>query len=141
MATKYLHGGFAGIREPQALRDRFAKNLQSAIRSVGLTPKSAALVLGFIGKNQLYQTVRARWPLPDDESIAEMARILDVDVDRFFSWAGRIAPDVFEVLVKHPVLCKKIRDQGADALLTTDERRLDRELSKDLDGEEARGSE
>jgi hypothetical protein len=47
-----------------------------------------------------------------------------------FSWAGVVSPDVIEILAEHPVLCKKIRNQGPGSFLTLAEKRLEGELRR-----------
>jgi hypothetical protein len=105
----------------------FGENLKREIHESGLSGKAASDLFG-INLRNLYLTQSGNLAPPPVWRLEQWAEILDVDRDLMFSWADTVSPDVIAILAEHPILCKKIRREGADSFLSEGEKRLESAL-------------
>ena len=79
----------------------FAKELKDARQGADLSVRDLSDIIG-ITSDYIYKLERGESPIPADERISQLSRGIGTNEDCLFASAGRISPEVREVVLDMP---------------------------------------
>ncbi|WP_103029995.1 helix-turn-helix domain-containing protein [Salinibacter altiplanensis] len=96
---------------PRAVDPRFGRKMRSIRQMRGMTQVEIAEKAD-VGHTYISRIENGHAPPPSTETIVRVADALDADADELLALAGKVAPDVEQMLIESPSLMDVVREEA-----------------------------
>ena len=96
---------------PTVVDPRCGRKIRALRKAAGMSLRDLAGEAD-LDYTYLSKIERGKSPSPSTEALIRIADALDADADRLLALAGKIAPDVEQMLIEHPDLMGIVREKA-----------------------------